>query len=232
MARRWHGVKITESFSFKALIFSLIVFVVLGLFDYMIRPIIKTVSEHEAHRACMKVINNALYDEISANKPKYSDLVSISSDEQGIVTAVETNTYSANVYKTRVINRVIDSFGKIESETADINVGTLLNMPLLAGTGPKIEFKTVPTGKVSAEFLHSFTSAGINQTRHRLSVQITVSVTVIASGYKNEFDVPCEFLIADTVIVGKVPEAYTDIHDDESSTISKINDYSAESIAK
>jgi sporulation protein YunB len=93
-----------------------------------------------------------------------------------------------------------------------IALGTLIGSDIFTGRGPKIEVRMVPVGYVTAAITNEFASAGINQTLHRIMMSVTGTVTVVMAGYSATSEVTADFCIAETIIVGAVPQAYTQIN--------------------
>ena len=91
-----------------------------------------------------------------------------------------------------------------------------------------MEFKVLPVGYVQTEIYNSFQSAGINQTLHQIMLKVTATVSAVIPAYTVTTDVTTNLCIAQTIIVGKVPTAYTDINGEQSDLIGQINDYAAE----
>ena len=83
-------------------------------------------------------------------------------------------------------------------------------------------------GSVNASFASEFTSAGINQTRHRILINTSVYISVMLPTGSAGTEVISEAVIAETVIVGDVPDSYTNIEDNESELLDKINNYAGD----
>jgi len=89
----------------------------------------------------------------------------------------------------------------------------LINSDLFSGRGPKIPIKIVPLGTVSTSFSNQFTAAGINQTRHQIMMDIVVDISILLPGYQTGTQVTTQVTIAETVIVGAVPDSYFQMQD-------------------
>ena len=86
----------------------------------------------------------------------------------------------------------------------------------------------MPKGYADAVFISEFTDAGLNQTLHRMIMRTTVSVTAFIPMYSVQTDVSGDFLIAETVIVGNVPESFTHVVSEDKDIVDAINDFEAE----
>ena len=88
-------------------------------------------------------------------------------------------------------------------------MGTLAGSPLLAGRGPLIRVRMQSVGSSSAHFENAFTSAGINQTKHQIYLVVDVYVSILLPGFSTVTKVSSTYTVAETVIVGSVPDNYT-----------------------
>ena len=69
--------------------------------------------------------------------------------------------------------------------------------------------RVLSVGMPSTEFENLFTDAGINQTKHRIVLNVEVVVSILMPGYTTSTVVESSLAVAETVIVGAVPETYT-----------------------
>ena len=127
-----------------------------------------------------------------------------------------------------MLTEINDRLMKGETENVDLSVGTLSGLPLFHGSGPTVRMKVEPKGYADAVFISEFTDAGLNQTLHRMIMRTTVSVTAFIPMYSVQTDVSGDFLIAETVIVGNVPESFTHVVSEDKDIVDAINDFEAE----
>ncbi len=208
------------------LMFSLaVVLATLIFFDIKMRPIVDTFSEYQAKTLATRIINEAVVAELENSQIQYADIVNVSTDADGMVTAMETNTVTINILKSRLTTNILDGLSDITETEVKIHIGTLLGSQIFVGRGPTVPFRIAPASEIVTQFTHSFDDAGINQTRHRIVLEVNVSVTAMVAGHSSRVEVPCNFIIVDNIIVGKVPDSFTEVTGDESPIISKINDY-------
>ena len=95
-------------------------------------------------------------------------------------------------------------------DTSDIGIplGSLFLPEFLAGKGPKLPVKILVIRNSEADFYSEFSEAGINQTLHQLNMEVFLDVTVLVLGSTTEFTISSHMVVAETVIVGDVPETY------------------------
>ena len=127
-----------------------------------------------------------------------------------------------------MLTEINDRLMKGETENVDLTVGTLSGIPLFHGSGPTVRMKVEPKGYADAVFISEFADAGLNQTLHRMIMRTTVSVTAFIPMYSVETKVSGDFLIAETVIVGNVPESFTHVVSEDKDIVDAINDFEAE----
>lgn len=175
-----------------------------------LKPVIITICESQAKILCTSAMNKSVVEELEKLNVKYSDLVNVITDESGNITAIETNAVEVNKIKARLTDAVNESVSLIPDQNISIPIGTLTGVELLSGRGPKIKLRMLPSSYVESTLTHQFETAGINQTRHQISIEFEVTMTAILSPYSTTADVTSNVCIAETVIIGKVPEMFAD----------------------
>lgn len=176
-----------------------------------IRPIVITAAGNQAKVFVVNTLNKAITDELSKNEIIYSDLVSISRNGDGLVTSIETNTVSANFFKSRILSVVLTQLRNIEQQNLMIPIGSLSDVPFLFGKGPDISFKITTSGVADANFESEFFSAGINQTCHRIKLVVTAEIYALVPGFVSSSKITTDYYITETIIVGVTPDFFADI---------------------
>jgi sporulation protein YunB len=179
------------------------------LADIRVRPIIRAAGEYQCSVVAARLISVAVEDEIA--EYDYSALVKLSRDENGSIVSVESNMVSINRLKTRVTEQVNIALSAIESSDLAIPLGTVSGVQLLYGRGVGIPVRLTPRGYAAVNLTSEFSTAGINQTLHRITLHVSADIAAIIPGYTSGVNVVTEFVVAQTVIVGYVPESYTHI---------------------
>ena len=95
--------------------------------------------------------------------------------------------------------------------TVEIPIGNLTGVSLLMGRGPKVPVQIIVLTPSKVEFSNSIITAGINQTKHQVNLEVIVDIDVLIPWDTASTQVKTEVLIADTVIVGKVPDTYMNV---------------------
>lgn len=188
----------------SAILVALLLFVAL---DREVRPVILTMAQYQARVSSILAMNQAVLEQM-ATEPENLQLTTIYRGEDGQISAIETDTVELNRLKAQLTTAVSEKLAQIQRTRISIPLGTLLGWQIFAGRGPDVNFQVVPASFVESDIHSSLTSAGINQTRQQIFIQFTVDMTAIIPGYSATVTVTTEVCIADTLIVGTVPQFY------------------------
>ena len=150
-----------------------------------------------------------ILDILEENGDEYQDLVRFEKDQFGQILAVQTDVVKVNTMKSRMIARVSQKLNDASAATIRIPLGNATGMDLLYGRGPKIPLRMIPLGSANADFVSVFTNAGINQTRHQVVIEAEVELNVLAPGSETTLTVSSQISVAETVLIGNVPDSYT-----------------------
>jgi sporulation protein YunB len=154
-------------------------------------------------------VNEAIDQRMGDGSMDYDKLVTLEKTETGEISALVTNMSRINSLQSAIVNDVIKRLSDTESTTVYIPLGSVLGGTLLSGSGPNIKAKIVSVTSVRADFKNEFSDAGINQTRHQIMLNVSVTVGVLVPGCETqEQTVKVAVCIAETVIVGSVPDNY------------------------
>jgi sporulation protein YunB len=130
-----------------------------------------------------------------------------------------------NQLKSRAALVINEEIKQIEHHDLNISFGTALGIHMFYGRGPSIPIKLMPKGYADTQILSSFTSAGINQTLHRIILTVATDISAIIPGYTSSVTVQTTFMVAETVIVGNVPEAFTNVLTAQENLVDTLNDF-------
>ncbi len=211
---------------FSWLILLLVICVFLGYIYYNIQPIIIRYAESSAETVMLNSANEAVVNILKNENFSYDDIAVLSRDKDGLVQSLEIDTYKVNYLKSHISNEISKIIEDKERYTVSIPIGTFLANTFTAGFGPDVNFKMQMTSTAFVDFEHEFKSAGINQVLHRVVVNIKIGGSLLVAGYKKGISVNTSAIAAQTVIVGAVPESFTNVIEEESdNTAGLINDY-------
>ena len=201
--------------SIKWYFLAVIVIAVILKIDNCIRPMIKTMAASQAKVFATRIINDAINKQFSSDDISYDALIKVTVDSTGKVTSVQTDMVRLNVLKSKMTTAASEQLNLLQNQTVRIPMGTLLGLQIFSGRGPRVEFKVVPVGYIDSKLNHRFDSAGINQTRHQIVLQLDATIMALLPGYSASSTVSTSLILAETVIVGVSPEAFTQVVTEE-----------------
>ena len=176
-----------------------------------LRPVLEAAASSRATNLMTQAIDTAVDNCLQENDMNYSDFVTIETDSAGKVTSLTSNTAANSRFKRQVVEAVIRQLTALDSEDLGVPLGTLTDLALLSGAGPKVRVRVDSVGEVTADYANSFTSAGVNQTLHRVCLDITATVRLFMPGEILPVSVSSSVCVAETVIVGETPDTYLNL---------------------
>ncbi len=147
--------------------------------------------------------------EITQGGVQYGDLVTLERDSSGAITALTTNMQGMNQLKTRLVDALSQAMTALDDHQISIPLGNLTGMQMLSGQGPRIPVRVVSVSSADASFQGDFSEAGINQTRHRIMLEVALDVLILLPSGTATERVCTDVCVAETVLLGPVPESYT-----------------------
>ncbi len=189
-------------------------------------PVIMRYAVSVAETIMLNSANEAILNVLEKNSISYDDIAVLTNNDEGFVTSLEINTNEVNRLKSSISNETARLVDSKEYYDVSIPIGTFLGNVYTSGFGPKITFKMQLTSTAFVNFSHEFKSAGINQVLHIINVDISIHGSLIITGYNKGISVSTSAIAAQTVIVGKTPDAFTNVIESEKdNTGGLINDY-------
>ena len=156
-----------------------------------------------------RIVTQAVNETIDSGEIRYDDLISFEKDNDGKITAVKSNMPEFNRLQSKILNVILERISEVSTRDLSIPLGSLTGASLLAGRGPLVSVRMQSVGSSTAHLENRFVSAGINQTKHQIFLDVDVSVAILLPGFSTATQVSNAFTVAETVIVGTVPETYT-----------------------
>lgn len=169
-----------------------------------LRPILLELALTQTSNCITEAINQAVADQAVA----YSDLISFEYSSGGDIVAMVSNMSHANTLRSELLNAALTALDGLETLKMGIPLGTIFDIDLFSGLGPNVDVRILYTGTASAQFENSFFDAGINQTCHQIFFTVDANLTVLLPGQQYNTNVSTKVCVAETVIIGKIPETY------------------------
>jgi len=175
------------------------------LTDAKLRPAVYDLAAVEAKAVAVKTIHTAVERVLAKSSVSYADIVSISRNNSGSITGITTDIVKLNLFKSQITNAVDDAFISEGITKVSVPLGSASGITFLSGCGPYIDVKISMLSSTQSDFENKFESAGINQTQHSVVLDLATQVILTMSGRRITTDVKTSFCVAQTVIVGTVP---------------------------
>ena len=198
----------------RRIILIVLLLVVMGLIllvELHLSPYIRELARNQAVNAASNAITDAVGEMLRREDTDFSRVIVLEKDVQGHITALRTDMGQVERLKVEVLGILGGLIAEINTQQLGIPLGNLLLPDLLAGTGPVLPVKAVSLTMSNADFFSDFTEAGINQTLQTLKVKFTISLTILTTVGYETVDVDSDVMVAQTVIVGTVPETYVNL---------------------
>lgn len=189
------------------IIFILIIaFSVVKLVLDAVLPIFNTLCENRAKSIATMISNEQAT--IVMTEHSYDELFTIEKDNNGNVVMIKANVVPINEIISDVANRIQEQLDQKGREDVEIALGSFTGFKLLAGRGPGIKIRISSIGNVETDLRSEFTSQGINQTLHRVYLQVKCRVSILTPFNDIEQEITNQVLLAENVIVGNIPSTY------------------------
>lgn len=194
--------------------FRLIFFLAVLLFGIFLllrgnyQNVIRDLAEIQVKNTTSDLTNDAIAKQIADGVIQYDRIVYFEKDLNGRITALKTNMSEVNRLKTDILNIINDEILSLDTTDIGIPLGSLFLPEFFSGKGPAIPVHILSIRNSDAVFFSDFSQAGINQTLHKLTMEVSVDVAVLVLAQTTSFTVTSEVVVAETVIVGDVPQTY------------------------
>lgn len=185
-----------------------VLFVLLLGFRSRYQNVIRDLARTQVMNSTSDLTNDAIAKQMADGIIQYDRIVYFEKDLNGRITALKTNISEVNRLKTDILNIINDEILALDTSDIGIPLGSLIFPEFLSGKGPAIPVHILSIRNSDAVFASNFSQAGINQTLHQLTMQVSVDVSVLVLAKTETFTVTSEVVVAETVIVGEVPETY------------------------
>ena len=197
----------------KRLLALLLILVVISVGAFLLfrreyQSVMTSLAQTQVKNATSDLINDAIERQISSGTIQYDRMVYFEKDLNGRITALKTNMSEVNRLKTDLLNLINDEILAMDYDQLGIPVGSLVIPEFFAGKGPSIPVRILAIRNSEASFFSEFSEAGINQTMQKLNMLVNIDVAVLILGAVEEFTISSQVVVAETVIVGQVPDMF------------------------
>lgn len=174
-----------------------------------LKPLVTNLAASRVNNRVNRIVVAAVNEAIARGDIRYDALITFEKDDSGHVTALKSNMAEFNRLQVGIADDILERLGDVSTNELRIPIGTLTGASLLAGRGPELVVKMQSMGSAAAKLRNEFSAAGINQTKHQILLDVDVTMSILLPGYTTYTVVSNEVVVAETIIVGNVPESYT-----------------------
>ena len=161
----------------------------------------------EVRAMCTNSVNLAVTAVVGGGL-EYDDLFSVVKNEEGDIEMVQANSPEINMIAREIANLAQANLDQLGLKEISIPIGTFTGLALLMGLGPDVTISVMPIGSALCDFVSYFTSAGINQTLHKIYIDVHATINIVTPIDEPTITVKAEVLVAENLIVGNVPQFY------------------------
>ena len=178
------------------------------LFRWKFNQPVRELAQAQVINATSDLINDAIDRQIEAGDIQYDRIVYFEKDLDGGITALKTNMSEVNRLKTNTLNIINDEILALDQSDIGVPIGSIFLPEFFSGRGMTVPVQIIAIRNSDGYFESHFTQAGINQTLHRLNMCVLVDVSILVLGRSATFTVSSEVVVAETIIIGDVPDTF------------------------
>ena len=202
----------------RTVLFLLVLLIVLlslsvALLSVNMRPAMTALAIARIRSVAARAMNDAILESMG-DETNYARLIQVHESSERVY-MLQANTHKMNILAADCAEAAQERIAQMGDQGISIPIGTIKGISFLAGKGPSLKVTFSPAGSVQSEFNSEFVSSGINQTLYRVNLLLTASVRLVMPGVSETISVRAEAAIAESIIVGDVPEVYTNVASEE-----------------
>lgn len=177
-----------------------------------VRPQLVALAQAKLRNQLTLISNEAVAAVLAQEALRYSDMVVMEPGPGGGIATITTETVRLNNLRSSVMAQVVAKVESLDIHSLGIPLGALTGMDIFAGSGPDLPVQVLSVASAEGNYRNDFISAGINQTLHRVILDITVTADLLLPGGVVETFVSTPVCVAETIIIGQVPQTYLELY--------------------
>lgn len=184
-----------------------LVLILVAAISWFLGDLATQMAVSDATDIVTKTVNDSINEVIGKGVYGFDYFVTLEKDGEGNVTAISSDMAHINTLSTEILNSVIES---TDNGIIKINIpaGNLSGLNLLLNKGPDIQVDIIMLTSSRVDFRNEMVSCGINQAKYQLVLEVTVDIDILVPWGTESATTVTEVIVADTVIIGKVPNTY------------------------
>ncbi len=151
---------------------------------------------------------NASASTVLSDNITYDELFEVVQDTNGNIQMIKANSPRINNIARNIASLAQSNLDNLGVQQVEIAMGTFTGLALLLGFGPDVAINITPIGTANCDFVSEFVSAGINQTLHKIYINVMAEVTIVTPIEEPNINIETEILVCENLIIGDVPEFY------------------------
>lgn len=188
-------------------------------------PIIREYAESRARSLAELLVNETVAQVLAERADLCRSMLQVTYNDHRLLSSVMADSVAVNTVKTAVATRVLEHLDTLSSLEVGIPLGTLLGVKWFSGWGPAVHFPVSVTSRVLTTVTSTLEAVGINQSAFRVLLHVHVTLSVITPEARSSVSVDSVFPMAETVLLGEVPDNLTEVYGDDQTLLGKIFDY-------
>lgn len=168
-------------------------------------------AEAKVKYMTMQLVNETVSAAMNQKDGRFQNLIVIDKDAAGNVQSIHTDVTKLNLLRSTIADEILSRLAEENQIEVQVPLSNMLGLTVLSGIGPRISVQVIPLSELQVEFQDSFEQAGINQTKMQVMMQLHISVGIMAPTLQRTVQIDAAVPVAQAVIVGGVPESYTQI---------------------
>lgn len=193
----------------RLFVFALLILILGGIYLYYDLIVTKNLAdqcEEVITELSVIAVNDAVISTLYLDD--YENLLKIERNANGDINYLEIDTVKSNKINRTVSKIAKENLSKILSDGVPIPMGTFTGISFLTGMGKSVHVNIASVENIVCTFKSDFTGKGINQTLHKLYLNVNVYVDILIPNYKRQKITTSEILLSESLIVGKIPDVF------------------------
>lgn len=212
-SRKYKKININSKLIALIIIFITIIIFNIGFyyFDKIIEGTLLGRADAEARARTSEIINSVVLEEFSKDF-KYDDIITVEKDKEGNIIMIRADTIKMNKIASETAIKAQKSIRESMHFKVKLPLSYIMKSNILSSYGPDIGVKIEPSGFIETKYISNFESTGINQTRHKIYIQVKTNIRIFVPLKSKDSEITNEIPVAETIIVGKVPESMANLN--------------------
>ena len=187
---------------------AILLIVLLVCMHLNVTRVLTSAAEARLRARAATAVNEAVFMTLSDGGVRYSDLVHVERGADGDIQALTCDAVEINRIARETAYQAQALLQSMSDEGIAVPLGAFTGIEAWAGFGPEIHMEIIPVAEVACRFVSGFESAGINQTKHSVYLEVVSSMSVVMPAKTHRFSAISQILISESILVGEVPNVY------------------------